>query len=279
MKKTFIFILILSFITLIFINNNIVLLSTIDGIKIWLYKVFPYLFIMVIINDCLINLNIIKIFKNPSIYVFIMSLISGTPSSAYIVGNLYKNKTINKNTANSILLFTYFGNPLFLYTMLNNIFLNKYIAIKIIIIHYLSNFIIYLFNIKQLDNNISNCSNYNINIAESIKKAINTNLVVLGTICFYLVISNIIITILPTNPYIRLFIRGFLEVTQGLNALISFKTPYSQLLATIILSFGGLSIHTQVKCILDEYELDYNYFLKGRIIQTILATIIILIYS
>ena len=279
MKKTFIFITIFTFILLIFINNNIVLLSTINATKLWFYKVFPYLFIMIIINDCLIHLNIIKIFKNPSIYVFIMSLISGTPSSAYIIGNLYKNKSINYKTANNLLLFSYFSNPLFLYTILNNIFFNKYITIKIILVHYLSNLIIFLFNIKQLDNSLPNCSNLKYNIAESIKKSINTNLVVLGTICFYLIISNIIITLIPTNYYISILIRGFLEITQGLNSLINFKTPFKQVITTVILSFGGLSIHTQVKCILDEYQLDYKYFLKGRIIQTIIATLIILIYS
>ena len=278
MKKTFIYILIFTFIILIFKYNNIVLSSTISATKLWFYKVFPYLFIMIIINDSLINLNIIKLFKNSSIYVFLMSLISGTPSSAYILGNLYKNNSLSQNNANYILLFTYFTNPLFLYTILNNIFTNQFIVIKLIIIHYLSNIIIFIIVRKKLDNKLSNFSKTNFNIADSIKKSINTNLVVLGTICFYLIISNIIITILPNNPYLSFFIQGFLEITQGLNYLINFKTNFKYILAIIILSFGGLSIHTQVKCILDEYNLDYNYFLKGRIIQTFIATILVIIF-
>ena len=210
MKKTFIYILIFTFIILIFKYNNIVLSSTISATKLWFYKVFPYLFIMIIINDSLINLNIIKLFKNSSIYVFLMSLISGTPSSAYILGNLYKNNSLSQNNANYILLFTYFTNPLFLYTILNNIFTNQFIVIKLIIIHYLSNIIIFIIVRKKLDNKLSNFSKTNFNIADSIKKSINTNLVVLGTICFYLIISNIIITILPNNPYLSFFIQGFL---------------------------------------------------------------------
>lgn len=279
MKKILIYLPILIFIILIFINYNIVLESTINACYIWLYKVFPYLFIMIILNNILINLNFYQIFKRPSTYVFIMSLLSGSPTSAYIISNLHKEAIIDNCYADTSLLFSYFANPLFLYTMLNSIFKNNYIVIKLIIIHYISNFIIYLINKNKL-NNYSNKRNNNLtfNLTHSIKEAINTTLMVLGTIIFYLVISNIIINTFNIPSFLSILFRGILEMTQGLNYLIDENIIYKEILTIFFLSFGGLSIHTQVKCILDEANLDYKYFLKGRTYQTIISLILTIIF-
>ena len=157
MKRKLIYLTILILIFLIFKNYTVVLDSTITAVELWLYKVFPYLFIMIILNDILINLDFEKLFKNPSIYALIMSLLSGSPTSAVIISNLYKNNKMDKKSANKTLLFTYFANPLFLYTMLNTIFKSNFLTIKLMIIHYLSNIIIYIIFKNELnDNNYKN---------------------------------------------------------------------------------------------------------------------------
>ena len=277
MKKKFIFTCLLVFIFLLFKNYNLVLTSTVNATNIWFYKVFPYLFIMIIIQDILINLNVSTLFK-PSHYIFFMSILSGTPSSAFITGNMVKNKQITKSYGNTCLLFTYFANPLFLYTILQAIFNNTYTVIKLMLIHYLSNIIIYLFTNKNLkmDTNI-NTTIKKINLSQSIKTSINTTLMVLGTIVFYFIICNIFISTFNISNRVSFFIRGIIEMTQGLNSLIKITNNFKELFAIIFISFAGFSIHTQVKCILDEYALDYKYFLKGRIYQTIIALVLTII--
>ena len=149
MKKKLLYLTILVLIFLVFKNYSIVLSSSIKAINLWLYKVFPYLFIMIILNDTLINLNFESLFKNKSVYCLIASLFSGSPTSAIIIGNLYKQNKFDKNTAETTLLFTYFANPLFLYTMLNSIFNSFKITIKLMLIHYLSNIIVYFLYRKK----------------------------------------------------------------------------------------------------------------------------------
>ena len=68
-------------------------------------------------------------------------------------------------------------------------------------------------------------------------------------------------------------------MTQGLNALINYNSSFKELLAILFISFGGLSIHTQVKCILDEENISYKYFLKGRIMQTLIALLLTILTS
>ena len=146
MKRKLIIFTIMTLIILVFKNYQLVLSSTIDGVNIWFYKVFPYLFIMIIIQDLLINLDFANFFKRTSTYIFFMSIISGSPSNAYIISKLVKEGKITKEYGNTCLIFTFFTNPLFLYSILNIIFNSLYMTIKIMIIIYISNFICILFS-------------------------------------------------------------------------------------------------------------------------------------
>ncbi len=274
MKRKLIIFTIMTLIILVFKNYQSVLSSTIDGVNIWLYKVFPYLFIMIIIQDLLINLNFANFFKRTSTYIFFMSIISGSPSNAYIISKLVKEEKITKEYGNTCLIFTFFTNPLFLYSILNIIFNSLYMTIKIMIIIYISNFIIYLYYKKDLPVANMYGKSSNINLPSSIKSSINTNLMVLGSIVFYFIISNILINTFNIGYPCNIFLRGLLEMTQGLNDVIYLNSDIKVITTVIFITFGGFSIHTQVKCILDEYGLDYKYFFKGRILQLIIAIIL-----
>ena len=274
MKRKLIIFTIMTLIILVFKNYQSVLSSTIDGVNIWLYKVFPYLFIMIIIQDLLINLNFANFFKRTSTYIFFMSIISGSPSNAYIISKLVKEEKITKEYGNTCLIFTFFTNPLFLYSILNIIFNSLYMTIKIMIIIYISNFIIYFYYKKDLPVANMYGKSSNINLPSSIKSSINTNLMVLGSIVFYFIIFHILINTFNIGYPFNIFLRGLLEMTQGLNDVIYLNSDIKVITTVIFITFGGFSIHTQVKCILDEYGLDYKYFFKGRILQLIIAIIL-----
>ena len=277
MKRKITILLIMTFIILIFKNYEIVLKSTLDATTIWLNKVFPYLFIMIIIQDLLINLNFSSFFKNTAIYIFIMSLLSGTPSGTYIISKLKEQNIITKEYANACLIFTFFANPLFLYSILNSIFLSKLTTIRLMLILYLTNLILYFIYKKDLPSNGKSINTNEINLSSSIKTSINTTITVLGVITFYLILSNIIITEFNIIYPFNIFFKGFLEMTQGLASLINSSIKFKEVIAMIFISFGGFSIHTQVSCILNEANLSYKYFFKGRIIQTALVVFLTII--
>ena len=277
MKRKIAILLIMTFIILIFNNYDIVLKSTLDATTIWLNRVFPYLFIMIIIQDLLINLDFASFFKNTAVYIFIMSLLSGTPSGTYIISKLKQQNIISKEYANTCLIFTFFANPLFLYSILNSIFLSKFITIRLMLILYLTNLFLYFIYKKDLPSNGKSININDINLSSSIKTSINTTITVLGVITFYLILSNIIITEFNIIYPFNIFFKGFLEMTQGLAALINANIKYKEIISMIFISFGGFSIHTQVSCILNEADLSYKYFFKGRIIQTILVVLLTII--
>ncbi len=293
-KKIFTIILIFSSIYLLFRYNYLLNISVTKAVNLWLNKVFPTLFIMFILNDIIINSGIFnnigkyinplfnKLFKtdgNASL-AFILSLFSGTPSAAFILREMIQNNQISINTANKLISFTYFSNPLFLYTILRLTF-NNYITIKIILIHYLTNILIGLIyrnkeNSQEINTTYKDSNNkILILLPKAINKSFNTLLMILGTITFYMIITNFITTIGNFNYLTQIIIKGLFEITQALNELnnLSVLSIIKELIALSIISFGGLSIHTQVLSIISDTKISYKNFFMGRLYHTILSTI------
>ena len=287
------------FISIIFIfkNNKEVANVILEAVNLFFKKVFVSLFPMFILNDILINLNIpyyfyllfnklfLKVFHTSGLgaYVFIMSLISGTPSNAYILKELVELEKLSIEEANHFLTFTYFSNPLFLTVMLSTIF-NARIVLKIILCHYIANIIIGILMRNKAPKIVTNQKHTQnkskSSIIKSINKSISTLLMILGTICFYMLLTFIVTNLLPDNLLIKTLISGFLEITNGLNTITSLNIfiQIKEIIASAIISFGGLSIHTQIKAILEDTNMNYSYFLKGRIMQSIISVILIMIF-
>ena len=275
MKRKF-FYLILSFLfILIFINYKVISSAALCGLELFIKKIFPTLFIMIILNDLLLSSNIINLFKNKYNYIFFISFLCGSPTNYYIINDLYKNNIIDKKFANYYLLTSFFCNPLFLYTILNTIFTKK-ITIKLLFIHYLTKIIINLvFSKNLISKNNNNNSKSNINLSLSIKKAVNINLMVMGTIVFYSIISSILLNTFNMSKNLEILFKGIIEITQGLNCLNNLEQKKKEIYALLFISFGGISIHSQIKSILNNTNLNYKYFLLGRIFETILSFIIL----
>ena len=280
-KDFLIIIISLLFLYFSLLNNKIINESIISSITLWVTKVFPALFPMILLNNILIDYNlpyyITKLVKKKGLkyYVMILSLFSGSPSNAIIIKELYQNNSISMEDSNKLLTYTFFSNPIFLTTMLSLIFDMK-TTYKLIIISYLSNYIV-SFIFKTKSNNLRSIKNKDYSISNSITKTMTTLIMVLGTITFYILISTFVISLLDLNNINSLFIKGFLELTQGLNYLkeINISLFLKELIALIFISFGGLSIHTQIKSILSDTNLSYKYFLYGRLLCMIISLAII----
>lgn len=209
-------------------------------------------------------------------FAFFLSCFCGSPSNAYIIKNLYFEGYLTEREASKILSFSFFSNPLFLYTMLNLIFKeNTLVVFLLLLLPYFINIIIGVFEKKDpiiyKDIKITNKESFGTKLSSSIKNAMNTNLLILGSITIFFILNKVI------NPLNLPLISGFLEISQGLNTLVflSGSLKIKALLATFFISFGGLSIHLQIKGILSETPISYKEFLKGRIKQVLFSFVIV----
>jgi len=61
-------------------------------------------------------------------------------------------------------------------------------------------------------------------------------------------------------------------------ANINLTLKIKEIIAIATISFGGLSINTQIKAILEDTNINYLPFLKGRIMQALISIILIIIF-
>lgn len=279
----FIIILIYLFIYIIFRNSNNLSNITFLSLKMYILKVFPFLFIMMILNNLLIKCNLPyyfnKIFKNNDLYIFFSSILSGSPINAVILKNYLENDYITVKKASKILAYTSFNNPLFLYNYLHLILNNNYNVIKVMGILYISNFILYIyFNKKNNSQSFIKYKEYNLKkeLFNSIYESIQNLIKIMGIIIFFKIILDLLMT--KESIYYSL-LKGLVEVTTGLNDLVNFNISIKikEIISYIIISFMGLSIQMQMSIILEKYNIDYKYFYISRVFIIALGIILIIL--
>ena len=315
MKKIFVSIIImvvLIFCTYEILSESETILNAVSySFDIWIKNVFPSLFPFFVLSEMLINYGFIeligelfkpifeKLFKinGNAAFVFIMSLLSGFPSNAKYTRELYLHGKLNEHEATKILMFSHFSNPLFILGAVSIIFLNdKRLGILVMLSHYLSNIIIGLlvrnyhpsnvkkdkFSIKKAimkmhNKRINNDKKFGTIITNSLVNSINTLLLILGVVTTFLIITTIIDNNFHLNLFNKTILSGFLEMTQGLKhtSLLSTSNEYRAILITMILSFGGLSVHTQILSIISDTKIKYKPFLLARLMHIVLAFLII----
>lgn len=297
-KNNIIIFIILIFIFEILTNSSYVMESVKVSFDIWKNSLFPALFPMFVFSSILIDFGIIdlissssnktlnKIFNinSSSIFIFIMSMFSGFPSSAKYIKELYSKNLINKYEAEKIILFSHFANPMFIIGTISLSFLNnKNLCFIILFSHYIVNFIIGIvlrnyhknYDTKKIESNTQ--VPFGTSISSSILNSINTLLLILGTVTFFLIITTIIDLNFNLNLPIKSFIFSIAEMTQGIRhiSLLNISLKLKCTFITMILSFGGLSIHLQTFSIINTLNLKYKNYLFARIIHSILSGILV----
>ena len=279
--------------------------------NIWINNIFPSLFPFFVLSEILINYGFVelvselfkpifeKIFKinGNAAFIFIMSLLSGFPSNAKYTKELYLQKKLTEKEATKILMFSHFSNPLFILGTVSITFLNdKKLGILVLISHYLSNVIIGIlirnYNKEEIikdkfsiKNSILKMHNKRINnnkslgtiITDSLTNSINTLLLILGVVTTFLIISTIIDNNFKLSLFNKSILSGILEMTQGLKhvSLLNISNYYKAFLITGILSFGGLSVHTQIISIISDTNIKYLPFLLARLLHIIFSILIL----
>lgn len=287
-KKIYKVILFLFFSIILFnfiTNPNIVITSVNNSVKTFLENIVPSLFPFFILADFLINYNYIyylnKLFKFKYSYLILLSLFSGLPSNAKYISSLLDKKQIKVKDAEIMLSVTFFPNPMFVIASIGTIMLNDTsIGIAILINIYISNFILYLFYYKKLDNSVLNIEENKKNFTQTLKNSIIDNsktlLIILGTIVTFTTLSNIIFEFLNIPPIIESIITGIFEMTSGIKkmSLLNLSIQSKFLLISIALIFSGISILCQAFSILNTHNLNIKFILKNKLFLLIINFII-----
>lgn len=291
MKKTYQRIIIITFLLTLLIlytiNSTLVIKSILDYTNLFITKLFPTNFVFFMLSTILIDQGLIELINNKLklngsiFYVTIMSILSGIPSGSKYTKDLLEKDLISTKTANYLLAFTHFPNPMFVLNTVT-ILLNKTIALKILISLIISNLIIALIfkpSKKEVFTiNDSPSKDFSESLSKAIIDSLKVILIIYGTSVFFYLITVIINKYLTLNVLSHVLLNGIFDLTKGLFSisLLSNKLLKS-LLIIIFFSFGSLSIHIQIKSIITNTSLKYKYFILGRLLQILFATILFLL--
>lgn len=291
MKKTYQRIIIITFLLTLLIlytiNSTLVIKSILDYTNLFITKLFPTNFVFFMLSTILIDQGLIELINNKLklngsiFYVTIMSILSGIPSGSKYTKDLLEKDLISTKTANYLLAFTHFPNPMFVLNTVT-ILLNKTLALKILICLILSNLIIALIfkpsKKEVITINDSPSKDFSESLSKAIIDSLKVILIIYGTSVFFYLITVIINKYLTLNVLSHVLLNGIFDLTKGLFSisLLSNKLLKS-LLIIIFFSFGSLSIHIQIKSIITNTSLKYKYFILGRLLQILFATILFLL--
>lgn len=262
----------------LFTNTEVLRGSVSNTGCLFLNNVLPNILPMFIISKLLINYNLpyylSLVTHCPYSYIFMSSLLCGSPSSAIIAKDMLDKGIIDTENANVYIMCSFFLNPLFLSSMLGT-FLTRKTTILIIISSYLSNIILYLLLRKK--GHIKIVKTKEERFIKAFIESINASTSVLTMIFMTMIVFNMISILVP--KYLETF-RGLLEVTGGLNYLKALsQSKVSIVLSLIYINFGGLCILTQIKEILEGSKIMFSNFLISRFYHIICSIILYLVLS
>lgn len=274
--------------TILYLSNSILITKQIlIYTKLFIEKLFPSSFLFLTLSTLLIEYNAIEILtkllhKNGAVlYVTLMSIISGFPSGSIYTTELLKKEIINEKTANYLIKFTHFPNPVFILGPVSLLFPNKSYTYKILISIALANIIIALFTNPREKQTIKYSQKTPINFSKTLSKAtlssLKTIILIYGSSLFLYLIITIINHFYKFPLITYILLNGLFDLTNGifLTSLITNHITKS-IIIIFFFCFGGISVHIQTKSIIADTKIKYKNFLKGRLLQILIAITIFL---
>ena len=259
-------------------DSNLIINEFLSYTNIFITKLFPSVFIIYILSDLLINYGIIKLLKKitkypTTIYILLISLISGFPSGPKTIKDLNNEEFISEEESNKLIKFTHFPNPIFLFSTISLITKNiSIIYISIII----SNLIILIINKPKSNNKLPNIKeqDFTTTLSNSIIKTLKIIILIYGTSIFFYLISVIILKYI-NNKDLYILINILFDLTKGITTTSLINNQIlKDLVIILLLTISPLNINIQIKSILSDTNIKYINFIKGRLISSILTIIL-----
>lgn len=291
---------------LMIVFSETAVMSANKGINLWLSSVLPAMLPFFVCVNYMTGIGLINLLP-AGIFPFIMSAVSGYPMGAKVVGDMCRSGTVDIHTARRLLSYCSTSGPAFMVGAVGVGMMDSQAAGYVIAVsHYaaaLLNGILYSllsqrhqelfdkveysFQLKQtkqrkvasIDQRIEECDLLQ-TLTISIFSAFKSMAVILTYIIFFMFIMDIIDMsgILDNLNSAELYClaKGFVEMTIGCNSLgnLGCNVKTGSILASIIISWGGLSIAGQSMSMLSGTRIGFRYLVMTKLTHSIFAGII-----
>ena len=281
MKKKLVLSMLVILLLLIFFNSDYIIKNIIDYTKLFITNLAFYTLIMYVIASLLVDYDLLEVL-NPKSFITIMSMLSGFPSGAKYTKDLVDKGYINSDVANYLITYTHFPNPLFILGSVSQI-ITKDLALYILLSIYIGNFITSrIFKVKSAILNIqrNNNTNFSTSLTTALMQAFKTIIIIYGNCIFSLIIGLLIIKTFNFRGILYCLTFGAIDLTKGIFSTILLNNKRIRgILILLFINLASISIHGQVKQILNNTKISYKSFVKGRIVSSLFSLGIFIILS
>ena len=258
------------------------------GISLWASNVLPALLPFFICANFLNYMGAVKIIR-PSLFPFVMSVLSGYPMGAKIIGDMRRDGSLSLTEAKRLISFCSTSGPTFLIGAVGVGMLGSVSAgVLIAAAHYLAaicNGILYSFffpkqkliqiPVKQRSGELLEM------FTEAILSAFKSLAIILAYIILFMFLTDLmymggLFSWIP-YPALSAAAKGFFEMTVGCGALAQcagFSLSLKCVFANMILSWGGLSIIGQSMSMLSGSGVPLSYFALTKLTHSMFAGIL-----
>lgn len=315
MKNIMKSVVLLLFLVLLLLYPAPIITATKTGLLTWAEKVVPALFPFFVLTRLMIYFQVPQmigklfapVFKSVlkisplTFFVMLMSFISGNPSGPKMAREYYDKHLISERELTGLLYFCNFASPLFIIGTIGVVlYQSTQIGYFLLLSHLLGSITVFILCYPYFKTNSSKTldieyptQSFATILIDCIESSIQTLLRVGGIIVFFYIVSEafnvihliegldqLLVPILSSmniNTVEPLF-AGLLEFTQGVTKLAQTSFPFQTklVLTAFIVSFTGLSIHTQTFMFAKNLTISYGKYLFMRCVHGLTSALIIL---
>ena len=310
---------------IILIRPDVYVASALEGVKLWALAVLPSLLPFFFFTTLLAKIGaterMARTLKKPcerifgtsgyAAYAFLMSILSGYPVGAKIIGDLGENGLIDETDATKMSAFCSTSGPLFIVGSVGVGMFGSAAAGKLLfLVHALSALItglIFRFygrtEIPTTRTSKNAPQTGRLQVSSAKTKAENGNALydcvyssvisiatVGGFICVFYVLADIfqnldilypvwktLFFITKNETLSKAFSYGLIECTRGCKMLaLCGLSTYSLAFASSLIAFGGVSVLVQSVCFLKKANVKISVFLIAKTIQTVISFLLTL---
>ncbi|MDY2901392.1 MAG: hypothetical protein SOT09_05160 [Candidatus Borkfalkiaceae bacterium] len=313
---------------IILFRPDVYVASALEGVKLWALVVLPSLLPFFFFTSLLAKIGaterMARTLKKPceqifgtsgyAAYAFLMSILSGYPVGAKIIGDLGENGLIDETDATKMSAFCSTSGPLFIVGSVSVGMFGSVAAGKLLFLaHTLSALITgVIFRFYRQTKKTTTSADKNApqavrpRISPAKKKAENNNVLydcvyssvvslatVGGFICVFYVLADIfqnldilyplwktLCFITKNETLSKAFSYGLIECTRGCKMLaLCGLSTYSLAFASSLIAFGGVSVLVQSVCFLKKANVKISVFLLAKTVQTVISFLLTLAFA
>ncbi|MEG0526270.1 MAG: hypothetical protein RR531_02030 [Longicatena sp.] len=260
-----------------------------EALTLWFEKLVPSMFVTLVCIRIIYHRRILEYIRIPfisrlfhidqgTLSLILCTMFLGFPNGALFVDEAYHSGTLDEAGAKRVLYTCSFAAPGFVVMTCGALlFQSVRIGVYLFVAQILSGMVLLLVTRKHPIYSTSSTSP-SIPLSKSITTSILESgkalYMIGGYMMLFMSISGVLLHFLPS--FLALPLRIICEFSSGVVLLqkLPLSTITLQLLTCMLLSFGGLCVHMQVKSIAEHIPFSYFKYLSYRIVQSILSMLI-----